>query len=245
MYKSPILATCLSVLLTKAAFAGETEWTVTRWMEPFDFASETKSIGYSALAKASQKWKLCVVFPHLKDPYWVATNYGVVHHAERIGVSVDLFEAGGYSELEEQKRLVRKCADDGYDAILLGTVSYDEMTPTVVDVSETIPVFATVNAIKGDGVTGMVAVDWTDMGRAAADYFVQKFPKGAAAPSIAWLPGPENAGWVTFTDTGFREVMENSAAEISAVYYGDTGADVQRALVASSRRKPGDRLHRG
>lgn len=225
------LAAALAVALTQSVYAAESDWTVTQWAEPFDFSSTATKRSYTPLSRASENWKLCVVFPHLKDPYWVATNYGIVDHASNIGVAVDLFEAGGYGELEEQKKLVKNCANEGYDAILLGTVSYDGMTSTVVDAAQSVPVFATVNAMQGDGLSGMVSVDWTDMGRAAADYFVKRYPKGGKAPKVVWLPGPETAGWVTFTDTGFRDVMQRSAAEIRAVYYGDTGADVQRALV--------------
>ncbi|GFE51845.1 TMAO reductase system periplasmic protein TorT [Roseobacter cerasinus] len=231
MKHSTKFVAAVAIASSQVAFAGMPNWTVTQWEQPFDFGSAASPMNYEALDQASKKWKLCVVFPHLKDPYWVATNYGVVSHAESIGVSVDLFEAGGYGELEEQKRLVKDCAAKGYDAILLGTVSYDAMTSTVVEVSQSVPVFATVNAIEGDGISGMVSVDWTDMGRAAADYFVENYPAGGDAPSVAWLPGPETAGWVIFTDNGFQEVMQNSAAQIADVYYGDTGADVQRALV--------------
>lgn len=224
-------ALALSLASFSASTASAASWTVTQWSQPYDFSGETSLATYSGLNKASKKWKLCVVFPHLKDPYWVATNFGVVSQAESIGVAVDLYEAGGYGELEEQKRLVKNCASGGYDAILLGTVSYDAMTETVVEASKSVPVFATVNAIQGDGITGMVAVDWTDMGRAAGDYFAKKYPTGSASPKVAWLPGPQGAGWVTFTDNGFNEVMKSSSANVVKTYYGDTGADVQRALV--------------
>lgn len=225
------LAAAFFVATATSALAIQSTLALTSWSEPFEFSSQTSTLDYTPLSKAKQKWKLCVVFPHLKDPYWVATNYGVVSHARQLGVAVDLYEAGGYGELEEQKKLVTDCAAADYDAILLGTVSYDQMTSTVMEAAQSVPVFATVNAIHGDGITGMVSVDWTDMGRAAGNYFVDNYPQGGEAPSVAWLPGPETAGWVTFTDAGFREVMQNSAAEISGVYYGDTGADVQRALV--------------
>lgn len=231
MRTSTSLGAAFLVAAATSALAIQSTLTLTSWGEHFNFDSQTTALDYTPLSKAEKKWKLCVVFPHLKDPYWVATNYGVVSHARSLGVAVDLFEAGGYDHLEEQKKLVKDCAAADYDAILLGTVSYDQMTETVTEAAQSVPVFATVNAIQGDGITGMVAVDWHDMGRAAGQYFVDNYPQGGDAPTVAWLPGPEAAGWVTFTDAGFREVMQNSAAEISAVYYGDTGADFQRALV--------------
>ena len=181
-----------------------------------------------------KKWKLCVIFPHLKDPYWVATNYGVIQHARKLGVAVDLFESGGYPELEKQIQQVQDCVKSDYDAILLGTVSYDKMTPTVVEASKTKPVFATVNQIKGDGLSGMIAVDWVDMGRSAGLYFKEKYPKGSSPVKVAWIPGPETAGWVKFSDKGFHEMIKDTTVEIVTVKFGDTGKAIQQKLVEDS-----------
>lgn len=220
-----------SSLMTAGVSMASGSWTLDRWSTPYDFSSSTETVDYAALGTATKKWKLCVVFPHLKDPYWVATNYGVVEHARRIGVAVDIFESGGYSNLDKQKEQVKHCAAQGYDAILLGTVSYDQMTPTVVEVSQTLPVFATVNQIMPDGISGMAAVNWIDMGRAAGRYFAEQHPAGGDPVKVAWIPGPETAGWVQFTDQGFREEIEGAAIELVTTKYGDTGKDIQRQLI--------------
>ncbi len=208
------------------------EWTVDSWDPAFDFSSAPKKIQYQALDKASQKWKLCVIFPHLKDPYWVATNYGVATHAQKLGVAMDLFEAGGYPNLDKQIEQLNACAAGDYDAILLGSVSVDKMTPAVIEASKSMPVFATVNYMKPDGLTGMVSVDWTDMGRAAGDYFKSKYPKGGAPVKVGWIPGPETAGWVQVTDKGFREMIADSSVELVVTKYGDTGSDIQATFVS-------------
>ncbi|TYC70019.1 TMAO reductase system periplasmic protein TorT [Stappia sp. BW2] len=229
MLKGTSLAVGIAAFSISAAF-GQT-WEVDKWTPAYDFSNSPEDASYTAVEKASKKWNLCVIFPHLKDPYWVATNYGVVAHAQKIGVAVDLFEAGGYPNLEKQKQQVADCADGNYDAILLGTVSHDQMTPTVVEASKKKPVFATVNAILPDGISGMAAVDWRDMGRSAGRYFSETYPKGSDSPKVAWLPGPESAGWVKFTDEGFREVVKDSSIDLVAVKYGDTGKEIQQKLV--------------
>ncbi len=229
MLKRTSLAVGILAFSISAAFGQS--WNVDKWTPAFDFSNAPEETTYAALEKASKKWNLCVIFPHLKDPYWVATNYGVVNHAAKIGVSVELFEAGGYPNLEKQKQQVIDCANGDYDAILLGTVSYDKMTPTVVEAAQKKPVFATVNAIMPDGISGMAAVDWHDMGRAAGQYFKDTYPSGSVAAKVAWVPGPETAGWVKFTDKGFREAIEGAAIDLVAVKYGDTGKDIQQKLV--------------
>ena len=42
--------------------------------------------GYEPLDKAEKAHNLCVLFPHLKDSFWVAVNYGIVEEAKRLGV---------------------------------------------------------------------------------------------------------------------------------------------------------------
>ncbi len=219
------------LVLSGSAYAAET-WQLDQWNPPYDFSNKPSKISYTALDTTSKPWKLCVIFPHLKDPYWVATNYGVVDHARALGITVDIFESGGYPNLDKQIEQVEHCASEGsYNAILLGTVSYDLMTPTVVKASETLPVFATVNQIKGDGLSGMVAVNWVDMGGAAGTYFKETYPAGSPPVKVAWIPGPETAGWVRFTDEGFRKTIEGSSVELVTVKYGDTGKDIQQTLV--------------
>ncbi|MCF8479864.1 MAG: TMAO reductase system periplasmic protein TorT [Rhodospirillum sp.] len=231
MIKISIICGAALVCLAGSASAGET-WTVDQWSPSYDFSNNPKETTYSSMEKASKDWNLCVVFPHLKDPYWVATNFGVVDQARKLGVRADIFESGGYPNLDKQIEQVKHCAAAGtYDAILLGTVSYDLMTPTVVEAAKSIPVFATVNQIQGDGLSGMVAVNWVDMGRAAGRYFVEQHPAGSTPAKVAWIPGPETAGWVKFTDKGFREVIKDAAVDLVTVKYGDTGNDIQKTLV--------------
>ena len=59
-----------------------------RW--PFkvvDVSSGTpKIVEYQPLKKAAKKWHLCILFPHMKDSYWVGVNYGIMDQAKSMGV---------------------------------------------------------------------------------------------------------------------------------------------------------------
>ena len=57
---------------------------------------------YAPLEKASKPWNICVLFPHMKDTFWVAVDYGVVEEAKRMGVNMTLYQAGGYENLPKQ-----------------------------------------------------------------------------------------------------------------------------------------------
>lgn len=206
-------------------------WTVDSWDPPFNYDNPPKSVEYVPLEKASKKWHLCVSFPHLKDPYWMATDYGVVDQAKKLGVAITLVEAGGYPNLTQQIEQIKDCVAAGADALLVGTVSFDKLTPTVVELSKKVPVFGTVNNIQDDGITAKVGVDWREMGAAAGRYLAKLHPKGSKPVRVAWLPGPETAGWVKFTDEGFKKAIAESAVIISTTKYGDTGEEVQLKLV--------------
>lgn len=52
---------------------------------------------------ASKVWKLCALYPSLKDSYWLSVNYGMLEAAKKYGVSLKVFEAGGYRQFTTQK----------------------------------------------------------------------------------------------------------------------------------------------
>ena len=70
---------------------------------------------------ASKVWKLCALYPSLKDSYWLSVNYGMLEAAKKYGVSLKVFEAGGYRQFTTQKTQIAQCQQWGADAILLGS----------------------------------------------------------------------------------------------------------------------------
>lgn len=198
---------------------------------PFDYSSPAIATDYQPLDKAARKWRICVAYPHLKDAYWLGVNYGMVQEATQLGVAFRLVEAGGYPNLERQIAQIKACIASGADALIVGTVSMDGLTPTLVEIARSIPVIAAVNDIADAGITAKSGVSWREMGRAAAEVIAQSHPKGSAAVRLAWFPGTKGAGWVRFVEEGFRDGLADSSAEIIAVKYGDTGREIQLNLV--------------
>ncbi len=207
------------------------DWDLERWLTPLDYASDTEAIQYARIGAASRTWRLCVAYPHLKDAYWLSVNYGMVQEAQRLGVSFRLVEAGGYPNLDRQIQQIRECMREGADALVVGTVSYDGLTETLLDIARENPVIATVNDIASDGIIAKSGVSWVQMGAAAGRAIADRHPKGSAPVKIAWFPGPKGAGWVTFVQQGFEEALAESSAEIVVTKWGDTGREIQVRLV--------------
>ncbi|HEU4475841.1 MAG TPA: TMAO reductase system periplasmic protein TorT, partial [Methyloceanibacter sp.] len=94
----------LAALPLAAALAQDKQWypfSVEVWDPPFNMDSPRTKVDYTPVEKASQKWNICVSFPHMKDAYWIAVDYGVVEEARRQGVRMTLLEAGGYTNLNK------------------------------------------------------------------------------------------------------------------------------------------------
>jgi protein TorT len=142
-----------------------------------------------------------------------------------------VFEAGGYPNLTRQIDQLKGCASDEFDAVILGTVSYVGLTAEVERIARLKPVIAAVNGIDNSGITAKAGVPWTEMGAAAGRFLAERHPKGSPPVRIAWFPGPQGAGWVTFVEAGFRAALAESSAQIVMTRFGDTGTEEQVLLV--------------
>ena len=210
--------------------AAQDSWRVDRWEPPFDYSGTPQAVIYTPVEKAKKPWRICASYPHLKDSYWLSVNYGMAVQAQKAGVKLRIVEAGGYPNLERQKAQITECAKNA-DAVIVGAVSFDGLTPLVKSLSAHMPVIAAVNDIANDGIAAKSGVSWVSMGAAIGNYFAALHPKGSPPVEVAWFPGPKGAGWVKFVEEGFRPAIARSSAEIVAVKWGDTGFEAQLLLL--------------
>lgn len=230
MHRRGALAICLAVLAVPCPLQAES-WALEVPSVAFDDDSPTIAQEYVPLARVREPWQVCVVYPHLKDAYWLSVNYGMVEEARRLGVGFVLYEAGGYPNLSRQVEQVEACGRSGADALIVGTVSYAGLTPVLVQIAAHMPVIAAVNDIDDAGIAAKSAVSWRRMGAAAGQVIAMRHPTGSAPVRLAWFPGPKGAGWVRFVEQGFREALAGSSAEIVLSKFGDTGREQQVLLV--------------
>lgn len=215
-----------------SAMAGEraTIWKLNTWEPPFDYSRQPKAVDYQPVGKAAKPWRICASYPHLKDSYWVSVNYGMVEQARSSGVKLTVVEAGGYPNLDRQIEQVRTCSANA-DALIVGTVSYEGLTPTIKEIAPRIPVIAAVNDIDDTGISAKSGVSWEEMGQSIGAYLARLHPAGTMPVRVAWFPGPKGAGWVKFVEAGFQRALKQSSAQIAAVKWGDTGLEIQLLLI--------------
>jgi len=212
-------------------FADVPTWSLETWETPYDYSSPSRPIEYLPLERASKKWRICASYPHLKDSYWLSVNYGMVEEARRLGVNLQVVEAGGYPNLSRQIEQIKSCSAVNTDILVVGTVSFDGLTDTILQITNKIPVISVVNDIADPGISAKVGVSWISMGRMIGEHLSQLHPVGSPSVKVAWFPGPKASGWVPFVEQGFRGTLRDSSAEIVVTKYGDTGKEIQLLLI--------------
>jgi len=183
--------------------------------------------------KANKPYTIGVSFPHLKDPYWLAVDYGIITEAKRLGVGIELVAAGGYTELGKQVNQVENLAQQGVDGIILASISYAGLDPVVGEiVKKGIPVIEVINDIQAPAITAKALVSFYDMGYHAGEFVVDD-AKGKPEVNVVFLPGPAGSGWAPDTLDGFKEAIKKFSGKINilAVKWGDTGKNAQLSLI--------------
>jgi protein TorT len=168
----------------------------------------------------------------MKDAYWMAVDYGVVAESERLGVKMQLVEAGGYTNLNKQVSQIEDCVARGAEAVVIGAISYDGLNNLVEEVrGKGVPVIDVINGMSSGDLSAKSLVSFGEMGYKAGEYIAKLHPKGSGAVKVAWFPGPPGAGWVEAGNEGFLSAVKDSDIEVVETKYGDTGKEVQLKLV--------------
>ena len=193
-----------------------------RWHDAQHFTVQA-----STPLKAKRAWKLCALYPSLKDSYWLSLNYGMQEAARRYGVDLKVLEAGGYSQLATQQAQIDQCKQWGAEAILLGssTTSFPDLQKQVAN----LPVIELVNAIDAPHVKSRVGVPWFQMGYQPGRYLVQ-WAHGKPL-NVLLMPGPDNAGGSKEMVEGFRAAIVGSPVRIVDIALGDNDIEIQRNLL--------------
>ena len=145
---------------------------------------------------------------------------------------MQLFEAGGYTELDKQLSQMDDCVAQGAQAIILGAISADGVNAKVEEIVDSgIPVIDFVNGVNSPKVSAHALVSFYDMGYITGTYMKENLVSGDEPIQVAFFPGPQGAGWTDTAYQGFLDATEGTNIEVVATKWGDTGRDIQLALI--------------
>jgi protein TorT len=193
-----------------------------------------KTVEYTPPMKASKPWKICVLFPHMKDTFWVAVDYGIAQEAERLGVSMTLYQAGGYENLSTQLSQFDDCMAGDFDAIVVGPISEAGLARKFRQGMKAGKVIiSTANPVPHANITSKMFVDFNAMGAQTGGFLVS-YIAGKPA-SIGAFPGPAGSGWAEGFLAGFKSALTGHAnADLVTTQFGDSGVAVQLGLIQNA-----------
>ena len=230
--KASLKTSLTAIVLGAFSLTATTAYADNWWpVKVYDASSGSNVVTtYTPLAKASKPWNLCVLFPHMKDSFWVAVAYGIVSEAERQGVNMTLIEAGGYENLPRQLSQFDDCMASNADAIIVGPISEAGLAQKFEEgIAAGKPVIATVNPVKDAKTTAKMYVEFDTMGEQTGSYLLD-YLKGKPASAVAF-PGPAGSGWAESFYEGFQRALKGTNVKIETEMFGDTGVGVQLKLI--------------
>jgi len=191
---------------------------------------------YVKLEKAKKPWKIGVLIPHLKDPYWVTANWALADEAKRLGINLWFKSAGGYTEVNTQLQQLEALHTMGMDGMVLASVHSSALCKVVKELASKGAkiVTAGIDSQCNDIVSNVIA-PYIANGRRLAEW-LDKQTKGQKEVKVAWFPGPSGPSWPIDSLTGFKEYMKeigrlDTQVKIVAVKWGDSGKNIQLNLI--------------
>ena len=125
----------------------------------------------------------------MKDAYWLGVDYGVAEEAKRLGVKMNLVDAGGYTELNKQISQIEDCVASGAQAVVIGAISFDGLNNLVSEIrKKNIPVIDVIDGISSPDVSAKSLVSFYTMGSSAGEYLAKKHPAGSEEVEVGWFP---------------------------------------------------------
>jgi protein TorT len=185
----------------------------------------------------SKTWQICFAMPHVADPYWVAADFGAVEEAKRLGVDLEVSEAGGYTNLSKQLNQIDDCVAGGANAVVIGAISFDGLDAKVDSLKKAgIVVIDGLNGVANSKVDGRAVLNWREMGAAAGEYLAKK----GTTEKVAWFPGPPGAGWAEDATAGFVDAVKGSKVTVAETKYGNTDKQAQLKLLEDTLQANSD-----
>ena len=203
--------------------------------------------GHFVMAEpATRPWRIAFLFPHMKDPYWIGCNYGVISEAKRLGIRADIFPSAGYDDLIGQLRRMDEAIASRYDAIVISPISMTANNSSIARARAMgIPVFELANDSTSRDLTLKVTTSLKGMGLDATKWIIRDAMKrGLKSVNIALLPGPVDAGWVKGEVEGTREAARRAPVRVNilGIRYGDSDRIIQSRLASELLARYGRKI---
>lgn len=229
------LGAALLVWSIAPAFADDWSLPVKDRQPPFDPAGTWTQTDYKPLpaSEVTKKWNICVLFPHTKDPYYLAMTYGAVKEAEEKGLALNINAAGGYTELPTQISQLEDCVTQGADGVFLVAISATGLNRTIEKATAAgIPIAIAGGDVDSPKISAKALGQYVDAGAEVGEYLTKLHPQGSQKVKVLWMAGPEGPRWARDAADGFAKAIKgDDSIEVVKVIWGDSGKAEQIPLI--------------
>jgi protein TorT len=190
---------------------------------------------YSFLESASKRWRLCALLPQAKDHFFWDVAWGVVEQARRENVDVGAYQAGGYENLEVQRRQIQTCIDDKSDAILLAAINPNAFASEQEELaSRGIKLIDLVNGLNGSQIAAHSHLGFAENAKVGVQFALRLAT--SQSKRIAWFPGPQGADWSTEFDRVVHDSIPGGGPGKPVLVEGGWGPTDMSAQASLVRR---------
>jgi protein TorT len=187
---------------------------------------------------ANKPYKIAVLVPQIQDSYWLGVNYELIQEAKQLGITLKIFDAGGYEKGEiQRKQLTEDVLKEKVDGIILASIFYDKLDRFIAQIDKMgLPIVSMINDILSPNIKAGVTTSYYEIGYKLGEFIIDD-AKGKNI-RIAFFPGPKQAVWATDTYAGFLDaIKENKSSKIIgkitivAIQYEILTSHLQQQLV--------------
>lgn len=148
---------------------------------------------------ANRPYRIAVLFPNAGDPYFQQKTYGYKDEAQKAGIQLEFFDAGGYANIDKQISQIENAVQQKFDAIAIAVTSSTATVPAL-EAAQNAGVL-----VVGDGVfpkSDKVLKRGEDSelaGYNAGKYLCSALPNGG---SVGLLLGPPGIDLIRLREVG-------------------------------------------
>lgn len=179
--------------------------------------------------KADEPYRIAVLFPNAGDPYFQQKSYGYRDEAEKVGVTVDFMDAGGYANIEKQISQIENAVQQDYDAIAIAVTSSTGTVPALEAAQEAGVL------VVGDGVFP----ESDEIIKRGEDSELAGFNSGSflcdeldAGDSVGLLLGPPGIDLIKLRETGVRRAL-SACSDVEVAKALNNLSDLPASLAAA------------
>jgi protein TorT len=145
--------------------------------------------------KAKKPWKIGVLIPHLKDPYWLTANWAFADEAKRLGVRLWFKSAGGYTEVNTQLQQLEALHTMGMDGMVLASVHSSAPCKLIKEIAQKGAKIVTAGIdSQCQDIQSNIIAPYIANGRRVAEW-LDKQTREQKDVKVAWFPGPSGPSW--------------------------------------------------